>query len=135
MNGSRHDGKGYVYLLRSETTGWHKIGHSADPIKRVRVLSAEWPELKFVLLLAITSADPRRLEQAVHAVFAHCRISRDKEWFKLGRVELELLRAMSRSAEDDLAKRLQENARVLYGFIDDTEPHVLSDEHKKALSA
>jgi hypothetical protein len=86
---------GYVYLFRSESTHWFKIGFSTEPARRLKQLNSEMPELQWILVASIETNDCRRLEAAFHNLFSSQRITRGKEWFRLTEVEVEFFKAMS----------------------------------------
>ncbi len=66
--------------------GFYKIGRSKDPEKR----AADFSSLPFniELLHTITTDDPGWLENAFHAMHAHCHAK--GEWYKLTQEEVDL---------------------------------------------
>lgn len=91
--------EGHVYLLQSERTQWYKIGYSKDPRVRVGQLNKELEGLDWRFVAAIKTNDVRRLERAFHEAFATRRITKGKEWFTLGAVELELFKALAETVD------------------------------------
>ena len=77
--------RGYVYLIRMETTDFYKIGMSLDPEIRVRTLQTGNPH---VLSLLRTHAvqDMRSAEMDLHRRFEAQRVPNlnVREWFDLG---------------------------------------------------
>jgi hypothetical protein len=73
----RSNRSGYVYYARDG--GELKIGHSRNPWSRVNEMRTARPS---IVLLAVEAGD-RALERERHEQFAHCRITRGREWFRL----------------------------------------------------
>ena len=75
---------GFVYLLRSGTTGWYKIGWTRRPIEeRVRELNYEHPGLRWLLIAYYEEDMARDVERLWHQSFTPYRVTKGKEWFTL----------------------------------------------------
>ena len=75
--------KGHVYLMRSDTVGWHKIGRSANPAERLKQLNKQDPELGWTLVESVEVPDCVAEERRLHEKFDAARITKGKEWFRL----------------------------------------------------
>lgn len=75
----RSDGRGFVYLLRSER-GECKIGQSINPPKRARAIGTKMP-VPVELVGSFPCEDAISAEKALHDAFASRRLN--GEWFDL----------------------------------------------------
>lgn len=75
---------GMIYLLRSKTTGWYKIGYTRNTIQtRVDQINQEVPGLEWESVGYAWVDDPPAIEKAWHILLAGKRITPGKEWFLL----------------------------------------------------
>lgn len=74
--------KGFVYLMRDNRSGYHKIGFSVNPSFREATLQAQQPDITMVANGAGTLND----EKMLHAAFSEKRIR--GEWFDLSGSEI-----------------------------------------------
>lgn len=94
--------KGYVYLIRYDESGLHKIGLSADPEKRVKALAGKGFDLQ--IIHTISTDQMECLEKYLHQAFSHRRVKR--EWFRLSRSEVELVKSVPTTNETNELPRL-----------------------------
>lgn len=77
----------YVYLMRDNTNGYHKIGISNKPEYREKTLQSEKPSIE---MLACKKFPTRKIaeaiESALHTAYSQQRIR--GEWFNLGDVDV-----------------------------------------------
>jgi hypothetical protein len=77
----------YVYLMRDNTNGYHKIGISNNPEYRERTLQSEKPTIE---MLACKKFPTRKIaeaiESALHTAYSQQRLR--GEWFKLDDVDV-----------------------------------------------
>lgn len=85
----------YVYLMRSSTTGWYKIGYSKDPESRREQLNKETSGLDWAVTYTFSSSNPFKLEQCLHKIFREHRITKGKEWFDLPEEGAELFKLLA----------------------------------------
>lgn len=91
---------GFVYLI--EQNGEYKIGHSADPERRLPQVAD--PE-RARILHVIPSASPPVIEHALHRRFSLVHLR--GEWFALSEADVDLILSVSRTdAVDDLPPEL-----------------------------
>lgn len=77
----------FVYLIRCEVTGYHKIGKANDPEARLRELQCgSASKLRLRLTIPAKKRDGVNLEQALHTHFWNRRVR--GEWFMLTREEV-----------------------------------------------
>ena len=92
---SLKDSSCFVYLMKDETNGYHKIGISNKPEYRERTLQSEKPTI--VLLCAKefpTRIIAEAIEAALHKAFEDKRLR--GEWFNLGEKDvLDIIRTLS----------------------------------------
>lgn len=69
-----------VYLLKSDYTGYYKIGVSKNPVKRINQLQTGSSE-NISLVYSYTSEIPYRLENALHNYYKMYNVNR--EWYNL----------------------------------------------------
>jgi hypothetical protein len=69
-----------VYLLKSDYTGYYKIGVSVNPAKRVKQLQTGSSE-NIQLIHAFTTDIPYKVETALHNFYSMNKINR--EWYDL----------------------------------------------------
>lgn len=82
--------QGYVYLIQS-STGHYKIGHTANPLKRLRTFEAKLPfEIEYVHLIATTNRFA--LEKELHTKFADRRVR--GEWFALTSADIAYIKLL-----------------------------------------
>jgi hypothetical protein len=67
---------GYIYFIQGESGGAIKIGHSMDPVKRLRDLQTSYPD-NLILLLMVAGSETD--EKALHEQLAASRLK--GEWF------------------------------------------------------
>jgi hypothetical protein len=77
--------KGFVYLMRNNRNGYHKIGASKKPAVRERTLQSEDPDIS--LLVAKEFPDMFKRERELHREFKEKRLR--GEWFDLADEEIE----------------------------------------------
>lgn len=77
----------YVYLMRDNTNGYHKIGISNKPEYREKTLQSEKPSIE---MLACKKFPTRKIaeaiESALHTAYSQQRVR--GEWFNLGDVDV-----------------------------------------------
>jgi hypothetical protein len=87
---------GYIYFIQGASGGAIKIGHSMDPVKRLKDLQTSYPDdLVLLLMIAGSEAD----ERALHELLAASRLK--GEWFSPSDevlAQIESLRAKEASA-------------------------------------
>lgn len=106
----------WIYLIQDKYTGYHKIGHSLNPIERCRELRKQKTLLpvpsEFVLIEAWRG--DTRDERALHRIFKHNRVR--GEWFSLSDSDLSALRryffAHTKLSTRESDKEAQENAEI-----------------------
>jgi len=96
---------GYVYLIKSDESGYYKIGYSANPNNRIKQLqTGSADRLRIVHLYESVRA--RKVEKSLHYAFSHARIN--NEWFELPlEDELKFL---------DLCKQIDNNILLIENF-------------------
>jgi Meiotically up-regulated gene 113 len=118
----KHDLKdGSVYVMRSVTKGYYKIGISeCSPARRLHELRKAGPDLDIDHVATIPSTDCLRLERAFHRIFRSYKVPADKwneldpsrnnlwslarsEWFELNELQVELLCAMAETTGAEAA--------------------------------
>lgn len=87
-----------VYLMRSRTTGWYKIGYSVDPARRAAQLNAQLRGLEWELVHSVTSDDALQLEKDLHEIHADKRVVRGREWFLLDAPDVEAFASLAHSS-------------------------------------
>lgn len=78
---------GFVYVIAAG--GLHKIGFSADPLRRLAQVARE-PSARVVH--HIETAAPRRVERRLHDLFDHLR--ERGEWFRLSEEDVATVRRL-----------------------------------------
>ncbi len=119
---------GYVYLLRSQSTGWSKIGESTDPERRLAELRREYPELNWNLVTAIRTNDCQTLEAAFHRLFWKERkrvVGDTREWFMLEASQIEFVETLASTLRVSSADR-----PPLYEVADDGWIQILRELEK-----
>lgn len=69
-----------VYLLKSDYTGFYKIGVSKNPAKRVKQLETGSSD-NIAIIHVFTTEIPHKVETALHNFYALYKINR--EWYDL----------------------------------------------------
>jgi predicted GIY-YIG superfamily endonuclease len=69
-----------VYLLKSDYTGYYKIGVSKNPAKRIKQLQTGSSE-DIRLIYSYSSEIPYKLEMALHNFYSMYNVNR--EWYNL----------------------------------------------------
>ncbi len=86
------DQSGYVYLMKSETTGLYKIGLSIDPDRRRLQLQTDLKE-PVILIHSIKTNDMKELEALLHIEFRNKW--HHNEWFMLSGADAEQLKTVT----------------------------------------
>lgn len=85
----------YVYIIQDITlTGWYKIGHTNNPMKRLVRFEVTLP-INLNVVHIITCEDRRQLERLLHHKYADKR--QRGEWFALSANDVEYLKVTYRS--------------------------------------
>jgi hypothetical protein len=69
-----------VYLLKSDYTGFYKIGVSKHPAKRVKQLETGSSE-NIAIIHSFSTEIPHKVETALHNMYASYKVNR--EWYDL----------------------------------------------------
>ncbi len=93
--------KQYVYLIKSQN--YYKIGRSKNPPQRMRKLAGALPPVDPELVHVIDSKDPRRLERALHALFANKHVK--GEWFVLMPEDIDVIKRITPENEQAYISR------------------------------
>jgi len=93
-----------VYLLKSDYTGYYKIGVSKNTPKRVKQLQTGSSE-NISVVFTFTSEMPYKLETALHNFYSPYKVNR--EWYNLSlENELEFL---------ELCEKTEQNLKLVFG--------------------
>jgi predicted GIY-YIG superfamily endonuclease len=93
-----------VYLLKSDYTGYYKIGVSKNTSKRVKQLETGSSE-DISIIFTFTSEMPYKLENALHNFYNQYKVNR--EWYNLSlENELEF---------SELCERTERNLKLVFG--------------------
>lgn len=83
---------GYVYVIKDvSVTGYHKIGRTNNPERRLREFTVKLP-FETHLVMLIESENAAALEKSLHSLLNYTRIR--GEWFDLGHDEIQYLKSM-----------------------------------------
>lgn len=113
---------GYVYLIHED--GDYKIGHSVNPLARLREVGRAGAALVHV----IPSAWPDRIESELHARFDAVR--GDGEWFALAAVDVVRIQSVTHA---DTVEDLPPDLRTPAGFIPRSRRRTRTGKHKATL--
>jgi len=94
---------GYVYILRSETTGHHKIGFTAGSAPYGRIASLQTGSPERLIPVGHFRAASQKTEAVVQRHLAAKRLRPDGEWFTL--------------SQDDLSNLLDEDWRIRHNIF------------------
>ena len=70
---------GFIYVMKSQSSGFYKIGTSLAPLRRLHALQTADPSIE--LCNTYPTSDMYLIERLVHRRLQGCRIKR--EWFHL----------------------------------------------------
>lgn len=88
----------YVYLIKNNTTGNFKIGHSKDPEKRLKQLSTgSDAKLSLVHSLKCEKYKPYQVEKRIHRMFMLEKLK--GEWYKLSPKAVQIIQEYSTDLE------------------------------------
>jgi len=98
-----------VYLLKSDYTGYYKIGVSKNTAKRVKQLLTGSSE-NISIVFTFESTIPYKVESALHNFFRQNRVNR--EWYNLSLEDEIEFPALCEKTEKNLKLVLENNLKI-----------------------
>lgn len=98
-----------VYLLKSDYTGYYKIGVSKDTVKRVKQLLTGSSE-NISIIFTFNTEIPYKVETVLHNLFELQKINR--EWYNLSLEDEISFPALCEKTEKNLKIILEDNSNI-----------------------